>query len=77
MDMADFISLAAKLKQGPGVVQNRPSSRLEVLGCARLQHMELVDSEAQLVQINIEIHKNVWRQRRGEHFCETTGGNFW
>lgn len=30
--------------------------------------MELVDSEAQLVQVNIEIHKDVWRQRRGEHF---------
>lgn len=62
--------------QGEETKQGSGDSRHH-LGCAGLQHMELVDSEAQLVQVNIEIHKDVWRQRRGEHFCETTGGNFW
>lgn len=30
--------------------------------------MELIDSQAQLIQVNIEIHEDVWRQSRGEHF---------
>lgn len=47
---------------------NKAQESRHHLGCAGLQHMELVDSEAQLVQVNIEIHKDVWRQRRGEHF---------
>jgi len=30
--------------------------------------MELVESQAQLIQVYIEIHKDVWRQSRAEHF---------
>lgn len=75
MYMADLEALAVQLEHGSRIMQDRTARGAEILGGVGLQGVQLVDQEAQLIHIHIEVQQNVRGQRRGEHFRQAAGGH--